>query len=59
MDKIDFRKPVDHTRDDVVNAAPPEKSIYSNPVTMMNEVRNPTSKQVGAKPDMTYPRKNI
>lgn len=49
--KINFTPPQDTTRMVITNAAPPEKSIYSNPVSMMNEVRTPSTSQVGYGPD--------
>ena len=45
-------KPIDDpTRDFISGAAPQEGSMYSNPVTMLGEVRTPASSQVGYNPN--------
>lgn len=43
--------PQDPTRVSISNVAPPDTSIYSTPVTTLQEKRTPVSSQSGMTPD--------
>ena len=57
LPSINMVSPIDPTRVTIANAAPPDQSIYSNPVTMYNTIRTPASNQVGGQPNMKLPQK--
>lgn len=59
LPKIDTKAPIDPTRESVTSSAPPEQSIYSNPVTMMNTTRTPASNQVGGLPNGQLSNPNL
>ncbi len=48
--KIKTSIPTDPTRSVVTNTAPPDNSIYSNPVSALSESRSPITSQVGGSP---------